>query len=208
MRLMAMLLLLVMSALPAWSDVYKCPDGKGGQVLQDVPCSGSQTPFVPPPSAPEPLRPVCQERAPGTSAAHHDQAMAAESLKALRKISAATEVGINFRDYGLLVVDAKAAVNDATVNISDNALKTELYQAIQAYADALTAWNISLKTDGFLIIKGGTTSDEGYWQGLALHEKYHFTSDVFHISVSKKNALNTIWKVAKAHFLCATELAK
>src|ERR1043166_1667955 len=33
------LLLLGWSVLPAWADVYKCPDGKGGSVLRDVPCS-------------------------------------------------------------------------------------------------------------------------------------------------------------------------
>lgn len=138
-----LLMIFLGSVQAAWAELYRCPDGKGGSVIKDEPCSGSQAPKSLPaaiqPPAPEPLQPVCQEKAPGISAGNRDQAMASESFKALRKISAATEVEISFRDYGPLVVDAKAAVNDAIPNISDNELKKELEEAMQAYADALTA---------------------------------------------------------------------
>lgn len=33
-----LIFIMVSSALPAWSEVYKCPDGKGGHVLRDMPC--------------------------------------------------------------------------------------------------------------------------------------------------------------------------
>ena len=54
MWLMA-ILLLVMSALLASSEVYKRPDGKGRTVLRDVPCTlvpdeGAPLPSSPPPS--------------------------------------------------------------------------------------------------------------------------------------------------------------
>ena len=52
MWLMTTLLLLAISALPAWAQIYKCPDGKGGTVFRDRPCSdertGSDVPVVPP----------------------------------------------------------------------------------------------------------------------------------------------------------------
>ena len=41
-------LLLVASALPAWSEIYTCPDGKGGLIFKDKPCAGSQAPKPPP----------------------------------------------------------------------------------------------------------------------------------------------------------------
>ena len=50
-----LMLLFGVSTGPAWSDVYKCPDGKGGSVLRDVPCS------VAPPSDSSPPPPRQQE---------------------------------------------------------------------------------------------------------------------------------------------------
>lgn len=48
-----MLLLLVMGVLPAQSEIYKCPDGKGGTRFQDAPCTGEGHYEAPP--AAEPL---------------------------------------------------------------------------------------------------------------------------------------------------------
>lgn len=60
-RLFLGCLLLFVSALPAWSEIYTCPDGKGGVIFKDEPCSGSQAP-KPPPAAGQPVN------APGVSA--------------------------------------------------------------------------------------------------------------------------------------------
>ncbi len=212
--------LVVITTGASAQDLYKCKTPDGRTVVSNAPCAaGSNETVIPsavssPRVTPSPStvlspQPAAEDRAPRPPVTSNPTVDAA--FKALRKIMAATEVGINMRDYGQLVVEAKAVVNDVTVNTSTNkdaGMQKELEACMQAYADALTAWNITLKNDLFLIEKGGKTLDEGYWQGLALHEKYQFTPDLFGVAVSKKNALNSIWKVAKEHLTRATELAK
>jgi hypothetical protein len=49
----AVLIAVVVMISPAWADVYKCPDGKGGTVLRDVPCGRErETPQAPQPRQP------------------------------------------------------------------------------------------------------------------------------------------------------------
>jgi hypothetical protein len=210
----ALLIMLEMMNIPAWSDVYKCPNGKGNTIIRDVPCDGtlptgpSSASMPLPPTPIQPPQPTCSQHDTTVTVTERDLVLVSPLLKALQKVKAATEVGINFRDYGNLVVDAKAATNDVILQLTDQELKAAVYNATDAYADALTVWNISMKGDMFLIIKGGTTSKEEYWQGLALHEKYQFTPDVFNMAVSKKNALRTIWQRAKSYIDCAMTLTQ
>jgi Domain of unknown function (DUF4124) len=54
-----------MSVLPAWSDVYKCPDGKGGMRYQNAPCStGDAEPVIVtgPQAAPAPSLPSATQQ--------------------------------------------------------------------------------------------------------------------------------------------------
>src|SRR5215813_12611391 len=61
MGLLALLALLATTAVPVQGgDIFQCPDGKGGVVLRDVPCSvptPDQQPPAQPPSPGEPSRP-------------------------------------------------------------------------------------------------------------------------------------------------------
>jgi hypothetical protein len=65
---------------------------------------------------------------------------AAEAVKALRKVEAATQVGVTREQYGQLLIDAKAASNEAARLLPDGELKTELAEAVDAYADGLELW--------------------------------------------------------------------
>jgi phage gp46-like protein len=69
------------------------------------------------------------------------QTSANEALKALKKVQAATQVGVNSSQYGQLVIEAQAAVNDASSKLPDGELKKELQAAIEAYGDAPDAWS-------------------------------------------------------------------
>jgi hypothetical protein len=58
--LLALIVLLATTAVPVQGDVFQCPDGKGGVVLRDVPCSVPAPDKQPPaqtPSPDEPSRP-------------------------------------------------------------------------------------------------------------------------------------------------------
>lgn len=63
-----------------------------------------------------------------------------EALSALRKIQAATEVGVSYVEYRRLLIDAQAAVNTADVVLEDGSIKTELRLTMDSYIDAGTVW--------------------------------------------------------------------
>jgi hypothetical protein len=145
----------------------------------------------------------CLSTSSAGSAPPQDPALVSEALKTLRKVQAATEVGMNMSDYSKLVVEAKAAVNDALSALSDTDLKKEIEVTMQAYADGLTVYNLALqeRSDGFLV---GTSSP----QAQKLNDIYHFTPQPPAI-ISKDVALSEyIWKVASIHLQCAMDLAK
>ncbi len=68
-----------------------------------------------------------------------------DALKTLQKLSASTEVGVNFKEYGTLVIEAKAQTNAALVKLSEGGLKEELEATMNAYMDALRAWDAIIK---------------------------------------------------------------
>src|ERR1044072_8805055 len=63
-----------------------------------------------------------------------------DAIKALRKIEAATQVGVNYQLYGQMVIEAKAQVNEVAAKLPDGELKSELISSIDAYAEAGEAW--------------------------------------------------------------------
>lgn len=69
------------------------------------------------------------------------KAAASEAITALRKLEAASQVNTtSYPQYSQLVVEAKARVNQAATVLPDGELKNELKAAMDAYADAATAW--------------------------------------------------------------------
>jgi hypothetical protein len=68
------------------------------------------------------------------------QDAARDALGKLQKIQAATQVGVNQINYGPLLIEAKSAINEANRHLSEGQLKSELNSAIDAYADAASAW--------------------------------------------------------------------
>ncbi len=80
----------------------------------------------------------------GVSSGQRDAANAA--LKALRKVASATEVGISYQQYGDLLIETKATVNEALLVLPEGDLKKSLGAAMDAYADAREAWRV--KIDG------------------------------------------------------------
>jgi hypothetical protein len=69
------------------------------------------------------------------------KAAAADAIKALGRVEAAVEVGVNYRQYSQLVIDAKAVVNEAKRALPAGNLLTSLSECMLAYGDAATVWN-------------------------------------------------------------------
>src|SRR5207253_2435051 len=75
------------------------------------------------------------------------KAAAADAIKALGRIEAAVEVGVNHQQYGQLVIDAKAVVNEAERTLPSGELLTALTETIDAYRDAGTVWSHKIRFD-------------------------------------------------------------
>ena len=120
-----------------------------------------------------------------------------EALKALRKVEAATQVGVNFQQYGQLLIEAKGQVNAASAKLPDGKLKDKLNAAMDAYADAKDAWAYKVKyPDGFGININSTPGDR-------LIPKYslqNIAEEGFtNFTVDPDAAVRAIWNSAKTH---------
>jgi hypothetical protein len=79
-----------------------------------------------------------------------EQTKAAEAaLTELKKLDAATEIGINKLEYSKMLINAQAAVKDASSILPDGELKNEINGAMQGYLDAKTVWFIMGEDDFF-----------------------------------------------------------
>jgi hypothetical protein len=144
------------------------------------------------------------------------------ALQSLKKVQAATEVGINYQQYSQLLVEAQAAVNEANSKLPDGELKKELEGTMDVYRDAKWAWDISRQSrtsngsDSFILAAGNqdlrTLSFDGVNQNKAkeLLKKYSVISgtesDTDIILISTNDLLQAIWKEAQKHVNRASEL--
>lgn len=65
-----------------------------------------------------------------------------DAVKSLKKIEAATQVGVNFAQYSQLVIDAKTQANEVSSVLPPNSeLRKEIEAAMESYMDAAQAWN-------------------------------------------------------------------
>src|ERR1041384_562849 len=78
-------------------------------------------------------------------------AEAKEAIKALQKLDAATEVGINKMEYSKMLIDAQASVNEALNKLPEGELKQEIKLAMESYMDAKTLWYL-MKEDTFVFV--------------------------------------------------------
>jgi hypothetical protein len=123
-----------------------------------------------------------------------------DALKALRKVEAATQVGVNYQQYGQLAIDAKAAVNQAVAALPDGELKSEIVAAMEAYADAGDAWGAAINDK---LYSGSKLAGD-------LKQKYDFDYQRANAALSKDDLkslmLSTIWGTARDRLNKATSL--
>ena len=120
-----------------------------------------------------------------------------EALQALGKISAATEIGVNYRQYDPLVLEANAQVNDVIEIVPGGQLRDELVSAMTSYVDARAAWRYQLASQYHEYLE----EDED--PGNRLFPKYSLPKNV-----TSHEAVQIIWQYAGKHFINAKELYK
>jgi hypothetical protein len=117
-----------------------------------------------------------------------------EALVALRKVQAATQVGVTYQQYGSLLIDAQDKVNGALRVLHDGPLRSELNETMQAYKDASDAWSAKIKGGN----DGLTDSIE---PGKTLISKYSLaTTNIYGQEVADPDqALLVMWSNADFH---------
>lgn len=121
---------------------------------------------------------------------------ATRAWRALRKLAGATEVGINFQEYGSRLIDVKNEVDDATSRMPAGDLKLELNLAMEAYVDAGQAWNQMIRYDFML---------PNAEPGLTLIKKYSLQpvelvpGNRSTLALPRNYVLTTLWATARLH---------
>jgi hypothetical protein len=150
------------------------------------------------------------------------RSIANNSLKALKKIHAATQSGVKYDPYSQLVIEAQAAVNEDSSNLPDGELKKELKDALDAFNDAKWAWEISRQSpasngrDNFIMaaeyqdLNSLSLDRKTQTQARALLKKYSITSGDESVGelalISTNDVLQAIWRAAEKHVNRASEL--
>lgn len=123
-----------------------------------------------------------------------------EAVAALRKVHAATEVGVNYQQYGMLVIEAKDKVNNANAALPDGELKNRLNAAMDAYADAGQVWGIKIS---------GPNLQPDKEPGATLMRKYDLKPQTIDrvspplVVIYPDDAMQTMWGAGMGHLLMA-----
>lgn len=138
---------------------------------------------------------------------------AEKAIKSLRKVQAASQVGVTLVVYRSLLIDAQADVNEATRTLSpDGKVSGRLKQAMAAYVDAASFWD--------LVISGETFYSDVPIGNKMLHEYTGLSEDSWRVpeskqggkehifKVSPKVALQHAWDYAGIHIRIAAELVE
>lgn len=128
---------------------------------------------------------------------------ASEAVAALRKLHAATEVGVNYQQYGILVIEAKDKVNNANAVLPDGELKQRLNAAMDAYTDAGKAWAAKITTGDMLTpnTEPGATFVSKY--GLQPRKLWPNDPKSTVMYLSEDEAMQAAWGAAMGHLLLA-----
>ena len=85
----------------------------------------------------------------GVAPSRQPQTASQEGLMALRSLTAATRVGLSYREYSRRVLDAKPSVDRFVASLGDAAAKTAATQAMALHVLASRAWYARIAKDRY-----------------------------------------------------------
>ncbi|MBI4457256.1 MAG: hypothetical protein HY644_15360 [Acidobacteria bacterium] len=139
------------------------------------------------------IDPAKAEEAKSISETKSEEIAAVErALAALKKLEKAANEKMTLREYNSKVNDVKAEVSECLRRVSPRELRKEIGLAVEAYADAITAWEEMIRYD-FM--------SADYEPGSSLQKKYSIptSGDATGRIMARGAVLSTIWKVARKH---------
>lgn len=128
--------------------------------------------------------------------AEKERAAANEAVKALGKIQAATQVGVNYSHYGELVADAKASVNESLRVLPAGTLADHIKSAMDAYQDAGDVWGLCIRWNHFDVAVSDNTELVRKYNLGDLVEESKQNPDRELSRICMNMALSRIWKFA------------
>lgn len=132
-------------------------------------------------------------------------AAANAALKALRKVTSATEVGVSYSQYGSLLIEAKPEIDGAMAVLPEGQLKSDISTVIEAHIDAREAWGEMITKDKLPLT---------YGIGKKLVEKYAMAFQTrgdraIIYDSTRDRVVEDLWKHARIYLNSATsELTK
>ena len=134
--------------------------------------------------------------------ARHRPQQAYDALASLRRIQAATQVGVLYPQYNELLIDAQARLNNAENILPDGPVNTELRLTMDSYIDAGIVWQERLRNGDEYYL----TSD--LEPGKSLMKKYTLVTFKMQnrMAANPDKALQAIWSHAKTRLEKLKEL--
>lgn len=153
-----------------------------------------------------------------------------DSISALNKLEAATDIGISKSEYSRMLIDAIPVVTKANESLPDGDLKQEIKITMDAYLDAKELWDILKDDSSFYVMCSDSPPQKEVSEsvkmiielscdpkGKILRDKYNLTvrdpktkeikadksGEIF-----KKEAISIIWETAKKHLDRVSSITK
>ena len=133
-----------------------------------------------------------------------------QALKSLRKLEAATEVGLTSSTYSERLIDTKADVQENLRVLPESLLKKEISLSLEAYIDARTAWDTFIEIPYYEVainsLKRAKLVDK-----YSIPKHLQYAGDDGLKKVDKFNTgqvLGYIWQAASEHLSKAEALLK
>lgn len=118
------------------------------------------------------------------------------AMSALRKLESSAQVGVSYMNYGPLLIEARAKVNEASAKLPDGDLKKDLIEAMNAYERAGAVWTETLRWGDYAL------DDVSRVLSDADREKYSLSLG----AVSRSQAMSAMWRSGSNHINHASQL--
>lgn len=130
-----------------------------------------------PPAVPDPQLPIARK-----------------AYATLRKLADAAQIGLPYSQYGSLLIEVKASLEEFLPTLPEGAIKSEITGALEAYKDAGQAWG-TVHNKGALLI--ATEPAATLMKKYSIKPSVNAVGDADHLQLD--TALSKIWAAAGAH---------
>lgn len=115
------------------------------------------------------------------------------ALRELKKMSAATEIGINLSAYNSRLIDTKVIVDEAISVLPDNYLRKEFELALQSFIDVSKAWNEIGSNNNLYPLQ------DIFWILLDRYGLQLVSESNQSLKITKNDIFSVIWKKSSNH---------